>query len=66
MLQLAGLDGRKHLMMSSRAHSAFTPEQLAVFQRHCDSVVPVPLNVIERAGGGGVRCMIAEVFPPLS
>lgn len=65
VLQLAGQDGRTHLMMSSRSHASYTSEQLAILDKHCDSVTTVPLDVIERAGGGGVRCMIAEVFPPL-
>ncbi|MBC8024449.1 MAG: hypothetical protein H7Y89_00520, partial [Steroidobacteraceae bacterium] len=27
-----------------------------------DSVLAAPIDVIERHGGGGVRCMLAEIF----
>jgi hypothetical protein len=27
-------------------------------------VLALPIDVIERHGGGGVRCMLAEIFLP--
>ena len=65
VLQLASVDGRTHVIMSTRAFNVFTEQQRTLIKKHCDSIVSVPLDVIERAGGGGTRCMIAEVFPPL-
>lgn len=66
VLQLASLEGQKHLLMSTRSYAALASEQLSLIKKHNDSVVSIPLDVIESVGGGGTRCMIAEVFPPLS
>jgi hypothetical protein len=52
------------LVMSRRARAAFTPEQFARLERGVDTVIAVPLDVIELIGGGGARCMLAEVFRP--
>ena len=65
ILQLRGTGGNLILVMSTRAFKAFTSEQLATFAKHSCSVVHSDLEVIEKCGGGGARCMIAEVFPPL-
>ena len=52
------------LVMSRRARIAYTPEQFARLESSVDSIVAVPLDLIERIGGGGARCMLAEVFRP--
>lgn len=62
-LELASRDGRRLLALSTRAWGAFTPEQQQAIQRHV-GVVAVPIPVIETVGGGGVRCMLAEIFLP--
>lgn len=28
------------------------------------TIVPFPIKIIERVGGGSARCMIAEIFNP--
>lgn len=65
MLQVNSRDGRKLVVMSTRAFEAFTPEQVERMQSHCQDIVHSDLNTIETAGGGSARCMIAEVFPVL-
>lgn len=56
------LQGRaRTVVMSSTAHSAFQASQLERLQAHAE-VVAVDIRTIERYGGGGVRCMIAELF----
>jgi hypothetical protein len=50
------------VVMSTTARAAFSPEALAKINASTDSLVAVPIPTIERLGGGGVRCMIAEVF----
>ena len=65
VLQLRGSDGHAILVMSTRAYKSLTPEQLQVFTKHSCSVLHFDVSTIETYGGGGVRCMIAEVFPPL-
>jgi hypothetical protein len=49
------------LVMSARARAAFTPAQYARLSGAVDSVLAVPVPLIEQVGGGSVRCMLAEV-----
>jgi hypothetical protein len=49
--------------MSSRALDSFTTQQRQVLEAHA-TIVAVPIPTIERLGGGGVRCMLAEVHLP--
>lgn len=66
VLQLRSGNGRMMLAMSTRAYRSLSEEQLEALSQH--SCVPVHsgLETIETYGGGGARCMIAEVFPPLN
>jgi hypothetical protein len=50
------------LAMSQRARAAFPPAAFARLESCVDRVVAAPLDLIERLGGGGARCMLAEVF----
>ena len=61
-LQLKSTKGRRLLVMSTAAYKCFHDDQLEVLQRHVDQIVHVPLETIETLGGGGARCMLAEVF----
>lgn len=45
-----------------QAYNAFTEDQRATILRHCADIAHAPVDTIERVGGGGVRCMIAELF----
>ena len=38
--------------------------QLTAIHQHCSDIVHCSLETIETLGGGGARCMIAEIFPP--
>jgi hypothetical protein len=51
------------IAMSDAARSAFGPGLLARLAAH-GRIVAVPVPLIERVGGGSVRCMLAEVFLP--
>lgn len=62
ILHLRAQDGRKKIILSQTALNAFTPEQRNRLARYGE-LVPVAVPTIERIGGGGVRCMLAEVFP---
>lgn len=62
VLEIAGAHNARLLVMSTRAHAAFTKEQHEVFSRHVKKVVHVPIPTIEDIGGGGVRCMMGELF----
>lgn len=52
------------LVMSAAARHALTPEAFSRLSACTDQVLAVPVPTIERLGGGGVRCMLAEVFLP--
>jgi hypothetical protein len=62
VLELASPRGNV-LAMSDRALRSFSPNQLRALESHAE-LLAVPIPTIERLGGGGVRCMLAEVHLP--
>jgi hypothetical protein len=65
LLELATESGQTVIVLSRAAFAALTADQrnsLACFGQ----VLPVAIETIEKAGGGSVRCMLAEVFLPRS
>lgn len=58
ILQVRDAAGRELTVCSSTAYEAFLPAQRQLISPLL--VVDVPL--IEQAGGGGIRCMMAEIF----
>jgi hypothetical protein len=66
MLELASWDEAlgdcRVLVMSENARRALSPEVFAQLSGCTDTVLAVPIPTIEAAGGGSVRCMLAEVF----
>jgi hypothetical protein len=62
VLELASPRGNV-LAMSDRALRSFNPNQLRALESHAE-LLAVPIPTIERLGGGGVRCMLAEVHLP--
>jgi hypothetical protein len=60
-LQLQNSNGERYLIMSDNAFQHFTPDQLErihIFSR----IIHSDLSTIEKYGGGGARCMLAELF----
>lgn len=55
--------GAPAFVLSRRALAALAPDQRRILERH-GGLVPVSVDTIERVGGGGVRCMLAEVHLP--
>jgi len=49
------------LVMSERADSAFTPAQIKVIEE-TDKILHTNIGTIETLGGGGTRCMMAEIY----
>jgi hypothetical protein len=61
MLQVENKEGRKYLVMSSRAYHSLTPEQIGKITTY-NEILHSDLHTIETNGGGSARCMMAEVF----
>ncbi|NRA46380.1 MAG: amidinotransferase [Oligoflexales bacterium] len=62
VLELVGGKGEKLLAMSEQAYLSFSPSQKSTILKHVQNIVWSPVPTIETLGGGGVRCMIAELF----
>jgi len=69
MLEFAGnllelAPARGHVAaLSTTAWRSLGPAQRRILESHAE-VVPVAIPTIERVGGGGVRCMLAELHLP--
>lgn len=50
------------LALSTGAMNAFAPDQVKTMKQHVAAFYHAPFDTIERVGGGGVRCAIAEIF----
>jgi len=63
-IEIASQDGSKHsLVMSTGAYDALTEAQRSeLVPRHVDQIVHTPMSTLQRVGGGGARCCIAEIF----
>jgi hypothetical protein len=62
LLELATATGPV-IAMSTTAWTALDAEQRRALQSHGE-ILAVPIPTIERLGGGGVRCMLAEIHLP--
>jgi hypothetical protein len=65
MLELerrAGACIRRMLVLSTTARSALDARALSRLAALTDDLLTVEVPTIERLGGGGVRCMLTEVF----
>jgi len=60
-IQLNNDNGDRLLVMSTRAYNAFQPEQIKTIEKYTQ-IIHTALDTIETYGGGGARCMIAELF----
>jgi hypothetical protein len=64
MLQVHNVNNEKFLIMSSQAYNSLTPEQIEALEKY-NKILHTGLHTIETIGGGGARCMMAEIFLPL-
>jgi hypothetical protein len=62
VLELATARARL-IALSTAALDSLNRAQRATLESHAN-LVPVPIPTIERVGGGGVRCMLAEIHLP--
>lgn len=63
MLELRGRQGEPVIALSRQAWRSLSPEQQALLRSHGTPVI-APIDTIERCGGGGTRCMVAEIALP--
>ncbi len=63
VLQLRNKEGSSFIAMSQTAFNGFTPAQRERLSLY-GTLLPFDVHTIEQAGGGSVRCMIAELFLP--
>ncbi|KNC83559.1 hypothetical protein SARC_04206 [Sphaeroforma arctica JP610] len=63
VLEVHGEPYSKRIMvMSTRAYNAFTDEQKGLMLDYVDNILHTSIDTIENIGGGGVRCMMGEIF----
>ncbi|MEH0007722.1 MAG: arginine deiminase-related protein [Flavobacteriales bacterium] len=62
-LQLKNSAGHPFLLMSTQAYQSLKPVQIKNIARF-NPIRHTDISIIEQNGGGGVRCMMAEVFLP--
>lgn len=63
MLQVKGINSLPYLVMSQTALDSFSHTQLEKLKSY-NSIITAQIPTIEKYGGGGVRCMMAEIFCP--
>ncbi|EEG08066.1 citrulline utilization hydrolase CtlX [Pseudogulbenkiania ferrooxidans] len=63
MIELSSRNGEPVFALSRQAWSSLTPEQQTAISSYA-RVALAPIDTIERLGGGGARCMVAEIFLP--
>lgn len=63
MIELANDKGESLIVMSQAALDSLDNDQRERLSKH-STIIASPIPIIEENGGGSVRCMIAEVFPP--
>ncbi len=61
MLQLKNREGRHYTVCSETAYRSLSREQRSRIETRSELLV-VDIPVIEKTGGGGVRCMLTEIF----
>ncbi len=63
MIQLKNQQGESFILMSKQAYHSLDPVQIDRLKSH-GKLLPCAVPTIESIGGGSVRCMVAEIFPP--
>ncbi len=63
ILQVRNANGKAIIVMSEAARDSYSSKQIKALERH-GHILSSPIPTIEKYGGGGVRCMMAEIFLP--
>ncbi len=62
-LELQSKTGVSKIIMSKATKTSLNPKQLKAFSKY-GNICSVDIPIIEQVGGGGIRCLIAEIFLP--
>ncbi len=63
ILHVKNNQGEPYIVMSQSAYNGFTSKQKEQLSQY-GTLLPNPIDTIEKIGGGSARCMIAEIFLP--
>ena len=63
ILQVRNANGKAIIVMSEAARESYSGKQIKALEKH-GHILSSPIPTIEKYGGGGVRCMMAEIFLP--
>lgn len=61
MLQVKSKLGQPYLIMSQTAFKSLSIDQIDRINSY-NKIIQIPIPIIEKYGGGSVRCMMAEIF----
>jgi hypothetical protein len=61
VIEVQNAKGISHLILSQSPYQALEKRQIDLIN-DVSKIVPIPLETIEKYGGGSARCMIAEIF----
>lgn len=64
MIEVRCINNEPIVLLSSRAFNSLLPGQVDAISRHVD-MIPIPIDTIEKIGGGSVRCMVAGIYLPV-
>ena len=62
VLEVSDCEGKLILTMSTTAFQAYTEQQKSLILENVNRIVHVEIPTVEAYGGGGTRCMMAEIF----
>lgn len=63
VLEVSGADDKRFIIMSTTAFDSLHANQITQLEKY-GSILSADLPTIETCGGGGARCMLAEIFLP--
>ncbi len=61
VIEVENAKGETYVIMSDSAYQALEEKQLDSI-KSVSNIIAIPLETIERYGGGSARCMVAEIF----
>jgi hypothetical protein len=61
VLEVENTKGQSYLIMSEKAYLSLEAPQIQSISKS-SKIISIPLDTIEKYGGGSARCMIAEIF----